>query len=114
MSYFKQFLEEQEAKEVEPEEIEDVEYLELPTEHIEDEKIKQKIERMNKLLPSSIKLKNMEEDLGLIESRLKRSQTCRLLIKKLEILIPIYIEDEKRREKKRKERQNRGDINDNN
>jgi len=84
-------------------EIEEIEYPELPTKHIKDKEVKRRVEKMNKFLPSSTKLRNMEEDLGLIESRLKRSQTCQLLIKKLEILIPIYIEDEKRREEKRRE-----------
>ena len=107
MSYLEQFMEEKEVEQIEEiKEIEDIEYPELPTEHIKDKKIKQKIEKMNKLLPSSTKLRNMENDLGLIESRLKRSQTCQLLIKKLEILIPIYIEDEKRKEEKRKARLN--------
>lgn len=98
-------MEEQEVKEIEEvEEVENIEYPELPTEHIEDKKVKQKIEKMNKSLPGSTKLRNIEVDLGLTESRLERSQTCKLLIKKLKILIPIYIKDEKRRREKRKER----------
>lgn len=98
-------VEEIEVKEIkEVEEVEDIEYPELPTEHIKDKKIRQEIERMNKSLPGSTKLRNMEVDLGLTESRLERSQTCKLLMKKLKILIPIYIKDEKRRREKRKER----------
>ena len=98
-------MEEQEVKEIEEVgEVENIEYPELPTEYIEDKKIKQKIEKMNKSLPGSTKLRNIEVDLGLTESRLERSQTCKLLIKKLKILIPIYIKDEKRRREKRKER----------
>lgn len=68
----------------------------LPTKHIEDKAIRERIKRMNGYIPSSTKLRNMESDLGLMESRLKRSQTCQLLKKKLEILIPIFERLEKK------------------